>query len=184
MTDLRNSDRRREAPEGGAINLATEDRPTSRPSAELFGTEPSQGAHAPGLWVYLLVGVAFGFVLTKSEVISWFRIQEMFRFQGFHMYGVFATALPTATIGVQLLKRRWRRTLGGDAIVIPRKQLGKGVRYAVGGTIFGLGWALTGACPGPLFALLGSGVGVIVVAIVSAMLGTWTYGLLRGSLPH
>jgi len=184
MTDLRNSDRRREAPEGGAINLATEDRPTSRPSGELFGTEPSQGAHAPGLWVYLLVGVAFGFVLTKSEVISWFRIQEMFRFQGFHMYGVFATALPTATIGVQLLKRRWCRTLGGDAIDIPRKQLGKGVRYAVGGTIFGLGWALTGACPGPLFALLGSGVGVIVVAIVSAMLGTWTYGLLRGSLPH
>ena len=155
-----------------------------RTSGELFGAEPTSGPHAPGLWVYLLAGIAFGIVLTKSEVISWFRIQEMFRFQGFHMYGVFATALPTATIGVQLLKRRWRRTLGGDAIVIPRKQLGKGVRYAVGGTIFGLGWALTGACPGPLFALLGSGVGVIVVAIVSAMLGTWTYGLLRGSLPH
>lgn len=184
MPDLRNSDRRRVAPQGGAITTATEDRPASRSSAEMFGVEPSTGPHAPGLWVYLFVGVAFGFVLTKSEVISWFRIQEMFRFQGFHMYGVFATALPTATIGVQLLKRRWRRTLGGDAIDIPRKQLGKGVRYAAGGTIFGLGWALTGACPGPLFALLGSGVGVIVVAIVSAMLGTWTYGLLRGSLPH
>ena len=184
MTDPRDSDRRREAPEGGAINLATEDRPTSRPSGELFGTEPSQGAHAPGLWVYLLVGVAFGFVLTKSEVISWFRIQEMFRFQGFHMYGVFATALPTATIGVQLLKRRWRRTLGGDAITVPRKQLGKGVRYAVGGTIFGLGWALTGACPGPLFALLGSGVTTMAVAIASAMLGTWTYGRVRHHLPH
>jgi len=184
MPDLRHSDRRRGAPQGGAINLATENRPTSRPSAEMFGAEPTSGPHAPGLWVYLLVGIAFGIVLTKSEVISWFRIQEMFRFQGFHMYGVFATALPTATIGVQLLKRRWGRTLGGDAIDIPRKHLGKGVRYAVGGTIFGLGWALTGACPGPLFALLGSGVGVIVVAIASAILGTWTYGLLRGSLPH
>jgi uncharacterized membrane protein YedE/YeeE len=184
MQDLGNSDRRRGAPRGGAINPATEDRPTSRPSAEMFGTEPSSGPHAPGLWVYLLVGVAFGIVLTKSEVISWFRIQEMFRFQGFHMFGVFATALPTATIGVQLLKRRWRRTLGGDPIAVPRKHLGKGVRYAVGGTIFGLGWALTGACPGPLFALLGSGVGVIAVAIASAMLGTWTYGLLRGRLPH
>ena len=162
---------------------ATEER-ESRTSAEMLGVEPTSGPYAPGLWVYLLVGIAFGFVLTKSEVISWFRIQEMFRFQGFHMYGVFATALPTATIGVQLLKRRWCRTLGGDAIAIPPKQLGKGVRYAVGGTIFGLGWALTGACPGPLFALLGSGVGVIVVAIASAMLGTWTYGLLRDKLPH
>ena len=184
MPDLESSERRLVAAQGGAINPATEDRPTSRLSAEMFSAAPSSGPHAPGLWVYLLVGVAFGIVLTKAEVISWFRIQEMFRFQGFHMYGVFATALPTATIGVQLLKRRWRRTLGGDAITIPPKHLGKGVRYAVGGPIIGLGWALTGACPGPLFALLGGGVGVIVVAIASAMLGTWTYGLLRSRLPH
>jgi uncharacterized membrane protein YedE/YeeE len=156
----------------------------SRARSSTFTTAPSSGPYAPGLWVYLLVGVAFGVVLTKAEVISWFRIQEMFRFQGFHMFGVFATALPTATIGVQLLKRRWGRTLGGDAIVVPRKQLGSGVRYAAGGVIFGLGWALTGACPGPLFALLGSGVSVMLVAIVSAMLGTWTYARLRGSLPH
>jgi uncharacterized protein len=149
------------------------------------GDDVSEGApHAPGLWVYLLVGVVFGIVLTKSEVISWFRIQEMFRFQGFHMFGVFATALPTAIIGVQTMKRRAARTLGGDPIVIPRKVLGSGVRYAAGGTIFGLGWALTGACPGPLFALLGSGVGVIGVAISSAMLGTWTYARLRSRLPH
>ena len=161
-----------------------DERAPSRSSTSMFGAAPSSGPHAPGLWVYLLVGVAFGIVLTKSEVISWFRIQEMFRFQGFHMFGVFATALPTATISVQLLKRRWCRTLGGDAIAVPRKHLGSGVRYAAGGTIFGLGWALTGACPGPLFALLGSGVGIIVVAIVSAMLGTWTYGALRGTLPH
>ncbi|MEO8562886.1 MAG: DUF6691 family protein, partial [bacterium] len=117
--------------------------------------------YAPGLWVYLLVGVAFGIVITKSEVISWFRIQEMFRFQGFHMFGVFATALPTAIVTVQAMKRRTARTLAGDPIVIPPKELGSGVRYGVGGTIFGLGWALTGACPGPLFALLGSGVGVM-----------------------
>lgn len=139
---------------------------------------------APGLPIYLLAGMLFGVVLTKGEAISWFRIQEMFRFQGFHMFGIFATALPTAIVGVQLLKRRWRRTLGGAAIAIPPKHLGSGVRYAAGGTIFGLGWALTGACPGPLFALLGSGVTTMAVAIVSAMLGTWTYGRLRHRLPH
>jgi uncharacterized protein len=139
---------------------------------------------APGLWIYLLAGAVFGIVLTKGEAISWFRIQEMFRFQGFHMFGIFATALPTAIIGVQLLKRRWRRTLGGEVIAIPPKHLGSGVRYAAGGTIFGLGWALTGACPGPLFALLGSGATTMAVAIVSAMLGTWTYGRLRHRLPH
>jgi uncharacterized protein len=144
----------------------------------------SGAPHAPGLWVYLLVGVAFGIVITKAEVISWFRIQEMFRFQGFHMFGIFATALPTAIVTVQSMKRRAARTLSGDPIVIPPKVLGTGIRYGAGGTIFGLGWALTGACPGPLFALLGSGVGVMSVAIASAMLGTWTYGRLRGRLPH
>jgi uncharacterized protein len=155
----------------------------ARPSYA-FSDTPLRTQHAPELWVYLLLGVLFGIVLTKSEVISWFRIQEMFRFQGFHMFGVFATALPTAIVTVQALKRRWGRTLGGDPIVVAPKQLGTGVRYGAGGTIFGLGWALTGACPGPLFALLGSGVGVISVAIVSAMLGTWTYGRLRARLPH
>jgi uncharacterized protein len=149
-----------------------------------LGTEQQRDPSAPGLWIYLLVGVAFGIVLTKGEAISWFRIQEMFRFQGFHMFGIFATALPTAIAGVQLLKRRWRRTLGGAPIVVPPKHLGSGVRYAAGGTIFGLGWALTGACPGPLFALLGSGVTTMAVAIGSAMLGTWTYGRLRHRLPH
>ena len=149
-----------------------------------WSASPASDARAPGLWVYLLVGITFGVVLTKGEAISWFRIQEMFRFQGFHMFGIFATALPTAIIGVQLLKRRWRRTLAGEPIVIPPKHLGSGVRYAAGGTLFGLGWALTGACPGPLFALLGSGVTTMAVAIASAMLGTWTYGRLRSRLPH
>ena len=145
---------------------------------------PQRDAGAPGLWVYLLAGIAFGIVLTRGEAISWFRIQEMFRFQGFHMFGIFATALPTAIVGVQLLKRRWRHTLGGDPIVVPPKHLGSGARYALGGTVFGLGWALTGACPGPLFALLGSGVTTMAVAIAAAMLGTWTYGRLRQRLPH
>ena len=102
-------------------------------------TAPTSDARAPGLWVYLLVGTIFGIVLTKGEAISWFRIQEMFRFQGFHMFGIFATALPTAIVGVQLLKRRWRRTLGGAPIVVPPKHLGSGTRYALGGTLFGLG---------------------------------------------
>jgi uncharacterized membrane protein YedE/YeeE len=155
-----------------------------RPRSSTFGIAPSRGPYAPGLPVYLLVGILFGITITKGEVISWFRIQEMFRFQGVHMFGIFATALPTAIVGVQLLKRRWGRTLGGDAIVVPPKTLGRGVRYAVGGVIFGLGWALTGACPGPLFALLGSGVGVMAVAIASATLGTWTYARVRERLPH
>lgn len=149
-----------------------------------WGPTPMADSVGPRLWVYVVVGTLFGIVLTKGEAISWFRIQEMFRFQGFHMFGIFATALPTAIVGVQLLKRRWRRTLGGAPIVIPPKHLGRGVRYAVGGTIFGLGWALTGACPGPLFALAGSGATTMFVAIASAMLGTWTYARLRARLPH
>jgi uncharacterized membrane protein YedE/YeeE len=137
-----------------------------------------------GLGRYLLAGVIFGFILTRGELISWFRIQEMFRFQGFHMFGVFATALPTAILTVQALKRTGARALDGSSISIPPKTLGRGIRYALGGALFGLGWALTGACPGPLFALAGSGVTVIAVTIAAALAGTWTYGLLRPRLPH
>lgn len=144
--------------------------------------KPARPAQA--LWTYFVLGLLFGVVITKGEMISWFRIQEMFRFQGFHMFGVFATALPTAILTVQLLKRRRTHALSGEPISIPPKRLGTGVRYAVGGAIFGLGWALTGACPGPLFALLGSGQTVIAASIASALAGTWTYGLLRRSLPH
>lgn len=139
---------------------------------------------ALGLWVYLFVGVAFGIVITKAEVISWFRIQEMFRFQAFHMYGVFATALPTAIVTVQSMKRRGARTVGGDRVAIPGKLLGSGRRYVLGGTTFGIGWAFVGACPGPLFALLGSGITVMAVSLASALAGTWCYGLLRSRLPH
>jgi len=136
------------------------------------------------LVAYLLLGVAFGVVLTKSEVLSWFRIQEMFRFQSPRMYEIIASAILSAAVAVALIKRLEARTVGGERIAIPPKKLGYGVRYALGGTIFGLGWALTGACPGPLFALVGNGVTVMAAAIVSALAGTWLYGVLRPKLPH
>ncbi len=137
-----------------------------------------------GLLKYLVVGVLFGIVLTKSEVISWFRIQEMFRFQAFHMYGIIGSAVVVAAISVFLIKRRHAKTFTGQTISIPPKELGKGYRYWIGGTIFGLGWALTGACPGPIFALIGNGVLVMIVALLGALVGTWTYSYLRPRLPH
>jgi uncharacterized protein len=137
-----------------------------------------------GLIPFFFVGVLFGIVLTKSEVISWFRIQEMFRFQSFHMYGIIGSAVVTAMVGLQIIRRLKLRSLDGQPIVIPPKKMGKGTRYWAGGTIFGLGWGLIGACPGPLFALLGHGIGVISVAILSALIGTWCYGALRTRLPH
>ncbi len=136
------------------------------------------------LLIYFVTGTLFGSVITKAEVISWFRIQEMFRFQGFHMYGIFATAIPTAIITVQALKRLQLRSLGGEAITVAPKVMGSGARYIFGGTTFGLGWALTGACPGPLFALAGAGVTVMFAAILSAVAGTGLYARLRHLLPH
>ena len=134
--------------------------------------------------VYLVLGGLFGIVLTKAEIVSWFRIQEMFRFQSFHMYGVMCSAVAVAAAAIGLLRRFDVHTLGGEPISIPAKELGKGYRYWIGGTIFGAGWALTGACPGPLFALVGSGASVFAVAVISALVGTWVYGYLRPSLPH
>jgi len=136
------------------------------------------------LLAYLLLGVCFGIVLTKSEVVSWFRIQEMFRFQSPRMYEIIASAVVVAAASVALIKRLGLKTLSGEPISIPPKRLGRGIRYAVGGTLFGLGWALTGACPGPLFSLVGNGVTVMIVAIGSALAGTWLYGVLRPKLPH
>jgi uncharacterized protein len=135
------------------------------------------------LLLFLALGTVFGIVITKAEVISWFRIQEMFRFQGFHMFGIFATALPVAIATVQWLKRRGVRTLDGQPIATVPKAPGLR-RYALGGSIFGVGWAVTGACPGPLFALLGSGVSVMAAVVVCALAGTWTYGAVRHRLPH
>jgi uncharacterized protein len=136
------------------------------------------------LLAYLLLGVGFGIVLTKSEVVSWFQIPEMFRFQSPRMYEIIASAVAVAAASVAFIKKVGLKTISGEPITIPPKNLGHGVRYAVGGTIFGLGWALTGACPGPLFALVGDGVTVMIVAIASALAGTWLYGLLRPKLPH
>jgi hypothetical protein len=133
---------------------------------------------------YLLLGVCFGITLTKSEVLSWFRIQEMFRFQSLRMYEIIASAVVVAAASVAFIKRLRLRTVSGEPVAIPPKSLGLGIRYAMGGTIFGLGWALTGACPGPLFALVGNGLTVMIVAIGSALAGTWVYGLLRPRLPH
>jgi hypothetical protein len=147
-------------------------------------TDQPQSQTGIALVAYLLLGVCFGIVLTKSEVVSWFRIQEMFRFQSPRMYEIIASAVVVAAVSVALIKRLGVKTASGEPIAIPPKRLGLGVRYAVGGTLFGLGWALAGACPGPLFALVGSGVTVMVAAIVSALAGTWLYGFLRPKLPH
>ena len=136
------------------------------------------------LLAFLLLGICFGITLTKSEVLSWFRIQEMFRFQSPRMYEIMASAVVVAAASVALIKRLGLKTVSGEPIAIPPKNLGLGIRYAVGGTIFGLGWALTGACPGPLFALVGNGISVMIVAIGSALAGTWLYGFLRPGLPH
>jgi uncharacterized membrane protein YedE/YeeE len=130
------------------------------------------------------LGVLFGIILTKGELASWFRIQEALRFKGPYLYEVFASALAVAAPGFALLKRRGARAFSGEPIAIPPKQLGSGVRYVAGGVAFGVGWALTGVCPGPLFALLGAGVGVMVVVLVAALAGTWVYGWLRPTLPH
>ncbi|MCU0468193.1 MAG: YeeE/YedE family protein [Arcicella sp.] len=131
---------------------------------------------------YLLAGTLFGIIAVKSEIISWFRIQEMFRLTSFHMYGVIGTAVVVGIISIQLIKRLNIKTLSGEKIVIPAKTFNKGQIY--GGLIFGFGWAITGACPGPLFAQIGSGFGVITVSLLSAIAGTWVYGLLREKLPH
>ncbi len=131
---------------------------------------------------YLLWGVVFGMVFVKAEIISWFRIQEMFRFESFHMYGVIGTAVVVGVISVQLIKRFKARTIYGETVVIHPKEFNKGQIY--GGLTFGLGWAITGACPGPLFAQMGAGFGVVLITFFSAVAGTWFYGLLREKLPH
>ena len=133
---------------------------------------------------YLVLGALFGIILTKSEVISWWRIQEMFRFQSFHMYGVIGSAILVGMVSIQLIKRNRLKSLDGELITLADKKYNHGTW--IGGTIFGLGWALTGACPGPLFAQIGAGVGVgaVAVLILAALAGTWTYSALREKLPH
>ena len=132
---------------------------------------------------YLIIGILFGIIMTKSEAISWYRIQEMFRFQSFHMYGIIGSALIVGVIIVQLIKRYKLESLEGAQIQFSEKNMSV-ARYLYGGIIFGLGWALSGACPGPMFTLLGNGYSVFLVVIGSAILGTYTYGLFREKLPH
>lgn len=132
---------------------------------------------------FLIPGIIFGIVMTKSEAISWFRIQEMFRFESFHMYGIIGTAVILGMAMVYFIKKSQMSNMSGDTIKFNPKN--KSIaRYLIGGIIFGLGWAMTGACPGPQFTLLGHGILSILIVIISAIAGTYLYGLLRSRLPH
>lgn len=131
---------------------------------------------------YGLLGILFGIVFVKAEIISWFRIQEMFRLESFHMYGVIGSAVIVGIISVWLIKRYNARSIEGEKIKLDDKKFNKGQIY--GGLLFGLGWGITGACPGPLFAQIGTGATVIVVTLLSAIAGTWVYGRFRDQLPH
>lgn len=131
---------------------------------------------------YLIAGLLFGIILVKSEVISWFRIQEMFRLQSFHMFGVIGSAVAVGMISVWLIKKFKMKTIYGEPIEFVNKKFNKGNIY--GGVLFGFGWAITGACPGPLFAQIGTGATVIVITLLSAIAGTWAYGYFRERLPH
>ena len=131
---------------------------------------------------YIVVGICFGIIFVKAEIISWFRMQEMFRMQSFHMYGVIGTAVVVGMISIFLIKKLNIKTLSGESIVIPKKEFTKGNIF--GSLCFGLGWAITGACPGPLFAQIGSGFLAVSITFLSALAGTWTYGFFKDKLPH
>ena len=132
---------------------------------------------------FLLVGFLFGVVLTKSEAVSWYRIFEMFRFESFHMYGIIGVAVLTGFLSIQFFKKYSKTDIDGKTISIPDKEIGS-FRYWIGGLIFGLGWALVGACPGPIFILIGAGVFPVILILIGALLGTFIYGLLKEKLPH
>ncbi|MBL7788845.1 MAG: YeeE/YedE family protein [Chitinophagales bacterium] len=131
---------------------------------------------------YLIVGILFGIVFVKAEIISWFRIQEMFRLQSFHMYGIIGSAVLVGALSVFLIKKFKIKTIADEEIKIEPKSFNKGQIF--GGLLFGIGWAMTGACPGPLYAQIGSGATVVIVVLLSAIAGTWVYGKLRDKLPH
>ena len=131
---------------------------------------------------YILIGIFFGIVFVKAEIVSWFRIQEMFRLASFHMYGVIGTAVVVATISTLIIKKFKIKTITGEEVIFSERPFNKG--NIIGGLCFGFGWALTGACPGPMYGLIGSGFPVFVVALLSAVAGTYVYGLLQDKLPH
>jgi len=157
--------------------------PTGIPAGtrDVTATAP---ARRERLWPYALLGVYLGFVFTRSEVVSWFRIQEMFRFQSFHMYGIIGSAVVVGGIGVWAIKRFRARSWVGWPMETSPDFRKPGYQFWLGGTAFGLGWGLLGACPGPIYVLIGDGVTVMVVALASAVLGAWTYGAVRHRLPH
>lgn len=132
---------------------------------------------------FLLLGIVFGIVMTKSEAVSWYRIQEMFRFQAFHMYGIIGTAVTLGVAGVALIKRFRIRDFSGNPIMFNPKEKSV-LRYLIGGTIFGLGWALSGACPGPMVVNIGYGYWAMAVVFFFALVGTYLYALIKNKLPH
>lgn len=131
---------------------------------------------------YTFLGIIFGIVFVKAEIISWFRMQEMFRLQSFHMYGVIGTAVVVGAISVYCIKKFQIKTIHGEQIKFSDKTFNWG--QVIGGLLFGLGWALTGACPGPLFAQIATGSFAVIIVLMSAIAGTWVYGLVREKLPH
>lgn len=131
---------------------------------------------------FLLLGIIFGITLIKADAVSWFRMQEMFRFQGFQMYGIFMTAIPTAALSVFLIRKFKIKTFDGEPIQIIKKKFHLG--YIFGPILFGMGWALTGACPGPIYVQIGSGLTIAILTLISALAGTWVYSYLKPGLPH
>ncbi len=133
---------------------------------------------------FIIAGTVFGFILIKSEVVSWFRIQEMFLFDSFHMFGIIGSAILVGLIGIQLIKRFNIKDISGNEISIKEKDNSLTTRYIVGGTMFGLGWAIVGACPGPLYALIGTGYLIFIIPLLAAIAGAGVYGVLQSKLPH
>jgi len=168
-----------------AFNGEAVDLTTGRKAAQARDARTADPHPRPPRWynaVYLFIGALFGIILIKSEIVSWFRIQEMFRLQSFHLYGMAASAVAVGAISVWLIKRFRIKTIYGEAIEFHPKRFNKG--NIIGGLLFGLGWAMEGACPGSMFALTGTGASVIGVALASALAGTWVYGYFRERLPH
>jgi uncharacterized membrane protein YedE/YeeE len=145
-------------------------------------TQQTAGESFGKLIVYLVMGILFGIILVKSEVVSWFRIQEMFRLQSFHMYGVIGSAIAVGMLSIFLIRKFNIPTIDGEKVDLTPKKFHKGTIY--GGLTFGFGWAITGACPGPLYALVGSGLTIMIVPLLSAIVGTYLYALLEKRLPH
>ncbi len=142
----------------------------------------SNKQHAVYQIKYLVAGIVFGIILVKAEVISWFRIQEMFHLESFHMYGVIGSAVLVGMLSVWIIKKTEAKTINGERITIQQKKFNRGQVY--GGLLFGFGWAITGACPGPIFAQIGAGSSVAMITLISALAGTWIYGKFRDKLPH